>query len=121
MVASKLEAQIALQLSGISVPRSIAALSDPQILDSAKLLGGKFMLEPNRRELGRGVVAFNTLGELEDHLKSGQFVRSSDSMTVVQEYVKSRAPYVNRVEFVGGQLLYGMRVDVSRGMDRLIP
>jgi len=122
MTASKMEMQIALKQAGIVTPQSIACFDLVQIVEAANSFEGRrFMLEPNRRELGRGVAQFYSVAELKEHLLSGQFVRSADNITIVQEYIKSKAPYINRVEFVGGNLLYGMHVDVSRGWDRLIP
>lgn len=122
LTASKMEMQIALHLSNIETPRSIACFDNNQIVRAAESFQGcRFMLEPNRRDLGKGVVPFHTIDELKEHLYSGNFIQSADNITVVQEYIKSKAPYVNRVEFVGGRCLYGMHVDITRGWDRLIP
>jgi len=124
LTASKMEMQIALRLSNIATPHSIACFDDAQIVAAAERFEGegkRFMIEPNRRDLGKGVVPFYTVGELKEHLASEDFVKSADNITMVQEYVRSKAPYINRVEFVGGRFLYGMHVDVSRGWDRLIP
>ena len=85
-----MEMQIALNQSNIQTPRSIACFDDAQIIDAASTMEGRFMLEPNRRELGAGVVSFHTVAELKDHLASGKFIRSVDNITLVQKYVNSR-------------------------------
>lgn len=119
--ASKMETQIALQLGNLRTPRSIACFNDLQILEAARVFQGKFVLEPNRRMRSRGAVPFHTIAELEEYLSSGKFVCSADNITIVQEFIKSAAPYVCRAEFVGRRLLYGMHVDVTRGWDNLVP
>mmetsp|Transcript_21515 Transcript_21515/g.52343 ORF Transcript_21515/g.52343 Transcript_21515/m.52343 type:complete len:672 (-) Transcript_21515:584-2599(-) len=122
LLASKMEAQIAMRSHGIHVPKSVVAFQDSQIVEAARNLGcSKFLVEPNRRVLGEGVVTFHDLDQLKEYLKSPKRVSSADGITVVQEFVKSNAPYVIRAEFVGRQLLYAMHVDVSRGLDRLVP
>ena len=35
---------------------------------------------------------------------------------LVQRYIKAPEPFITRVEFIGGQLLYG-RVDTSQGVE----
>lgn len=122
LVASKMEAQIAMRSHGITVPKSVVAFQDTQIVEAATSLGcTKFLVEPNRRTLGGGVETFHDVDELKTYLASPGRVTSADGITVVQEFVKSNAPYVIRVEFVGKQLLYAMHVDVSRGLNRLVP
>jgi hypothetical protein len=36
---------------------------------------------------------------------------------LVQRYIKAPDPFITRVEFVGGQLLYAVRVDTSQGFE----
>jgi hypothetical protein len=38
-----------------------------------------------------------------------------DHITLLQEYIESPAPYITRVEIVGGSFLYAIRSDTSRG------
>ncbi len=38
-------------------------------------------------------------------------------MTLVQQYVEAPEPFITRVEFIGGKLLYAVRVDTSLGFE----
>jgi hypothetical protein len=40
-----------------------------------------------------------------------------DGITLIQEYIRAPEPYITRVEFVGGELLYAVRVDTSLGFE----
>jgi len=40
-----------------------------------------------------------------------------DGITLLQEYIDAPEPCITRVEFVGGRLLYAVRVDTSQGFE----
>jgi hypothetical protein len=40
-----------------------------------------------------------------------------DGITLVQRYITASAPFITRVEFVGGKFLYAVRVDTSQGFE----
>src|SRR5262249_18063208 len=45
------------------------------------------------------------------------FEEPVDGITLVQRYIKAPAPFITRVEFVGGQFLYAVQVDTSEGFE----
>jgi hypothetical protein len=40
-----------------------------------------------------------------------------DGITLIQEYIRAPEPFITRVEFVGGEFLYAVRVDTSLGFE----
>jgi hypothetical protein len=54
---------------------------------------------------------------LQEHLTSEPFEDSIDGIMLVQRYIKAPEPFITRVEFIGGQLLYAVRVDTSQGFE----
>jgi len=122
IMGNKLYAQTALQSCSLQVPPSTACLSKDKLMECARRYDGhKFIIEPNRRRFGTGVSMFSSIEELSDFLSSPEYIPSYDGIDLVQSYVKGRTPFTTRIEFVGRQLLYALRVDVSRGLERLVP
>ena len=54
---------------------------------------------------------------LERYVVSEEFELSVDGVTLIQQYIEAVAPFIIRVEFVGGRLLYAVRVDTSQGFE----
>ncbi|HST02466.1 MAG TPA: hypothetical protein VLJ84_12480, partial [Usitatibacter sp.] len=76
-----------------------------------------FITKHNRAGKGLGVRLFHSLDALENYVKSPVFEDSVDGVTLLQEYIKAPEPFITRVEFVGGQFLYAVRVDTSLGFE----
>jgi hypothetical protein len=64
-----------------------------------------------------GVRLFHEVAALEAYVKSTIFEDSVDGVTLVQEYIQAPEPFITRVEFVGGELLYAVRVDTTLGFE----
>ena len=54
---------------------------------------------------------------LKSYVQGGEFEPSVDGITLVQQYIEAPNPFITRVEFVGGRLLYAVRVDASGGFE----
>ena len=54
---------------------------------------------------------------LVEHLDGPEFEPSVDGITLVQEYIEAPTPHITRVEFVGQEFLYAVRVDTSEGFE----
>ena len=76
---------------------------------------GPFITKHNRAGKGLGVKLFQSVTALEAHVNSDAFEDSVDGITLIQEYIRAPQPYITRVEFVGGEFLYAVRVDTSLG------
>ena len=77
-------------------------------------MSGPFITKHNRAGKGLGVALFHDVPALERHLASPAFQDSVDGITLIQEYIRAPEPFITRVEFVGGEFLYAVRVDTSR-------
>ncbi|HYC45714.1 MAG TPA: alpha-L-glutamate ligase [Burkholderiales bacterium] len=112
---SKLEQYAALSRYGIRTPRTVAAVGRGHIVEAAKRFSGSFITKHNRAGKGLGVQLFHSHDALTAYVESDAFEDSVDGITLIQEYIRAPEPYITRVEFVGGEFLYAVRVDTSLG------
>jgi hypothetical protein len=114
---SKVAQYAALSNYGIRTPRTIAAVGPEHIIAAASRMEGSFITKHNRAGKGLGVKLFHGVPALEQYVRSDAFEPSIDGITLIQEYIRAPLPYITRVEFVGGQFLYAVRVDTSLGFE----
>ncbi|SOC43240.1 RimK-like ATP-grasp domain-containing protein [Ureibacillus acetophenoni] len=115
---SKVKQYTQLEKYGIRVPKTVAAVGKEQIMEAAKALNKvPFITKHNRAGKGLGVQLFFSLEALQEHLDKPTFEDSVDGITLVQEYVQSPDSSITRVEFVGGEYIYSVRVDTSEGFE----
>lgn len=114
---SKVAQYEALAKFGIETPQTLAVAGKQNIAEAARSLGFPVILKHNRAGKGLGVRLLLSAAALDEHLASGYFEHSVDGITLVQRYIKAPEPFVTRVEFVGGKLLYAVRVDTSQGFE----
>ena len=50
-------------------------------------------------------------------MQGAEFEAPIDGITLAQRYIKAPVPFITRVEFVGGRLLYAVEVDTSQGFE----
>lgn len=114
---SKIAQYVALSNYGIRTPRTVAAVGRKHVVDAARDFGGSFITKHNRAGKGLGVRLFHSLDALAQYVNSDAFEDSVDGITLIQEYIRAPEPFITRVEFVGGQFLYAVRVDTSLGFE----
>jgi hypothetical protein len=114
---SKVAQYMALESHGIRTPRTVAAVGRGQLLDAARRFDGPFISKHNRAGKGLGVWLFHSVRELEDYLDSDDHEPSVDGITLLQDYIQAPRPFITRVEFIGRELLYAVRVDTSEGFE----
>ena len=102
---------------GIETPATIAAIGREHIPQAASAIGYPVILKHNRAGKGLGVKLIYSEAALLEHLASEAFEDSVDGIMLVQRYIKAPEPLITRVEFVGGKLLYAVRVDTSQGFE----
>ena len=108
----------ALNGAGIRTPKTVAAVGRGEILEAAGAFRpGPVILKPNRGGRGQGVLLFQTLDSLGDHVQGGDFEASIDGVSLVQEYIHSPEPFITRAEFIDGRFFYAVRVDTSQGFE----
>ena len=114
---SKLDQYATLARYGIRTPYTVAAVGRPNIVAAAKAFSGSFITKHNRAGKGLGVRLFHNIDALLTYVQSDAFEDSVDGITLVQEYIRAPEPCITRVEFVGGEFLYAVRVDTSLGFE----
>jgi len=75
----------------------------------------RVVVKPSRGGSGAGVRIFESPAAARAHLLGDSFdpAESIDSIYLVQEFIESPEKCLWRMEFVGGQLVYGVRVDTA--------
>lgn len=114
---SKVEQYEAMKPFGIETPATVAVVGRENIADAADSIGYPVILKHNRAGRGLGVKLLFSRAAVEEHLSGDGFEESVDGITLVQRYIEAPAPFITRVEFVGGHLLYAVRVDTSEGFE----
>jgi len=114
---SKVAQYSALEAHGIRTPRTVAAVGRSHIIEAARGFDGPFITKHNRAGKGLGVRLFFSLEGLADYVDGPDFEPPVDGVTLVQQYVQAPEPFITRVEFVGGRLVYAVRVDTSEGFE----
>ncbi len=102
---------------GVRTPRTFAAVGKDNIIKAAGHFSGPFITKHNRAGKGLGVRLFQSADALADYVRGPEFEDSVDGITLVQQYIRSPEPFITRVEFIGGQFLYAVRVDTSLGFE----
>lgn len=114
---SKTAQYAALAEHGILVPRTLAALGREAIIAAACQFDGAFITKHNRAGKGLGVRLHQDVDALIEYLDGDGFEPSVDGITLVQQYIESPTPHITRVEFIGQELEYAVRVDTSEGFE----
>src|SRR5687768_10843964 len=114
---SKIAQYTALAKHDIRVPRTVAAVGRPMIVEAARKFSGSFITKHNRAGKGLGVRLFHDIASLRQYVESDAFQDSVDGVTLIQEYIRAPELVITRVEFVGGKFLYAVRVDTTQGFE----
>jgi len=115
---SKVAQYAALEKAGVRVPKTFAAIGKNQIMEAAQHFKGQpFITKHNRAGKGLGVQLFRSLEALQQYVDSPGFEEPIDGITLLQEYIQSPAPYITRVEFVGQEFMYAVKIDTSQGFE----
>lgn len=116
---SKARQYAALATQGVATPRSILVAGRDKVLDAARLYfaNRSVILKPNRGGKGLGVRLFHTLDGLTQHVRSDEYEAPVDGLALLQDYIRAPEPFITRAEFIGGRLLYAVRVDTSEGFE----
>jgi glutathione synthase/RimK-type ligase-like ATP-grasp enzyme len=114
---SKAAQYAALKAAGIAVPYTVAVAGRDGLLDAAAGMPLPFVVKPNRGGRGDGVRRFDCRDAFARWLYGPEFEPSPDGVHLLQQFIVAKEPAITRLEFVGGRLLYAVRVDTSQGFD----
>lgn len=114
-----------LRQAGFDVPRTTAVFGTAPLKQAARTFTDgqdvPFITKHNQGGKGLGVRRFDSLAEFDAYVDSPEFEEPVDGITLLQEYLTAREPFITRVEFVGGEFVYAVRVDTSAGSFELCP
>lgn len=115
---SKLVQYAALRRAGLAVPETVAATTADGVTEAFSRFDGKPVItKHNRAGKGLGVQLFRSRAALSDYVNGPDFEPSVDGVTLVQRYIAAPDQTITRVEFIGRELVYAVRVDTSNGFE----
>ncbi|MCB1744833.1 MAG: hypothetical protein KDK91_30990, partial [Gammaproteobacteria bacterium] len=114
---SKAAQHAALTAFGIRVPDTTVVHGEKALLAAARGFERPFITKHNRAGKGLGVRLFEGFESLQRALPELREDAPVDGLWLLQDYIRAPQPFITRVEFVGGQLLYAVRVDTSDGFE----
>ena len=115
---SKLVQYASLKFVGLNVPSTIAVSKKNDIIEAYNILGfQEAITKHNRAGKGLGVQLLKSKNAVLEHINGNQYEESVDGITLVQQYIKPIDDTITRVEFVGGEFVYAVKVDTSDGFE----
>jgi hypothetical protein len=118
---SKARQLTALQTLGIAYPRARVINSPSVAVPAAEGLRFPIIVKANVGGSGAGITRFDTPGELAAAVAEESLNLGIDGTGLVQELAPLRNGHIVRVEVLGGEFLYGIRVFPSPGSFDLCP
>jgi Carbamoyl-phosphate synthase L chain, ATP binding domain len=94
------------------IPTRVIHAAD-QAVDAAAGLRFPVVVKPNIGGSGKGVTRFDSSQELAEAAATGRLDLGYDNVGLVQEFVPARGGVITRVETLGGNYLYGIKVHLS--------
>ena len=115
---SKMIQYAALSKAGLNVPKTIAATTPDDIIAAFDHFDAMPVItKHNRAGKGLGVQLFRSRQSLADYVNGPDFEPSVDGITLVQRYIAAPDQLIRRVEFIGRELVYAVKVDTSNGFE----
>jgi glutathione synthase/RimK-type ligase-like ATP-grasp enzyme len=98
---------------GIKFLPSRVIHSASQAVAAAQGLRYPVIVKANIGGSGKGIVRFDSKRALEAAVAAGTLDLGYDSIALVQEFAPARGGFITRVETIGGNYLYGIRVHLT--------
>lgn len=118
---SKVAQHALLRANGFEVPRTTAVFGRDGLSEAARGFSLPFITKHNQGGKGLGVRRFDSYEEFDAYVTSDGFEEPVDGITLLQEYLVAREPFITRAEFADGRFVYAVRVDTSQGSFELCP
>lgn len=115
---SKLVQYAALDRVELLVPQTIAVSTPEDVIKAYQALPfDEVITKHNRAGKGLGVQLLKSEAAAREHINNPEFEESVDGLTLVQQYIRSADGTITRVEFIGREFLYAVKVDTSNGFE----
>ena len=106
---------------GIRHPATRVLSRAEQAPAAARALRFPLLIKPNIGGSGAGIESFATIDELEEAVRAGRLTFGIDHVALLQEHVPARDESIVRIEIVGGEFLYAIRLLLTPGTFNLCP
>jgi hypothetical protein len=106
---------------GVRYPRARAINDASRAGAAARGLRFPVLVKPNIGGSGAGIRSFETADELEPIAASGELDLGLDGTALVQEQLPARDDAIVRIEILGGEFLYAIRILLMPGSFNLCP
>lgn len=118
METSKVRQYSMLRKANLRTPRTIAVSGDRHaLLEAGDAMSLPFITKHNCGGKGLGVQLFRTREGFDEFVDTGNYEKPIDNIMLLQEYIVAPEPFVTRVEIVGEEFLYAIKIDTSRGFE----
>ena len=115
---SKLVQYTALEKVQLLVPQTIAVSSREDVIRAYRSLPfDEVITKHNRAGKGLGVQLLKSEAAANEHIHNPGFEDSVDGLSLVQQYIRPADGTITRVEFIGREFLYAVKVDTSNGFE----
>ncbi len=106
---------------GLRHPKTRVLSQANQALEAARELKYPVLIKPNIGGSGAGIQSFGSPDELAAAVRDGQLEFGIDHVGILQEHLPALDEAIVRIEIVGGQFLYAIRLLLSPGSFNLCP
>jgi hypothetical protein len=106
---------------GIRHPRGRVVNHPGEVVATSEGLRFPVLVKPNVGGSGSGIVSFDTAEELEEAAANGGLEFGPDHTALVQEHLPAEEEAIVRIEFLGGEFLYAIRLLLAPGTFNLCP
>jgi hypothetical protein len=106
---------------GLRAPRSRVVASPQAARAAAEGLRAPLLVKANVGGSGAGIARFDSASAIGDAASRGELDLGPDGTALVQELAPLRGGSIQRVEVLGGRVLYGIRVFPAEGSFNLCP
>jgi glutathione synthase/RimK-type ligase-like ATP-grasp enzyme len=115
---SKVRQDLALRRAGIRTPHTLAVVGGPEALkEAARTLPLPFITKHNQGGKGLGVQLFESLESFDAYIDGPDFEDGIDGITLLQQYIRPREPFITRVEIVAGEFQYAIQSSTEGGFE----
>jgi len=115
---SKLVQYASLKIVGLEVPSTVAVSQKEDIINGYNIISGHHIItKHNRAGKGLGVQLLKSKEAVIEYVNGDEYSESIDGITLVQKYIKPLDNTITRVEFIGGEFIYAVKVDTSDGFE----
>jgi glutathione synthase/RimK-type ligase-like ATP-grasp enzyme len=118
---SKARQITALEELGIDYPRARVINHPAVALEAARGLRFPIVVKANIGGSGAGITRFDTESQLATAVREGSLNLGIDGTALVQELAPLRGGHIVRIEVIGGEYLYGIKVFPAPGSFDLCP